>query len=379
MSKSKLQIKRVTLDQQVADVLRQEIVQKHRPGDKLDTVLDLAKRFEVSKAVISQAIVILAREGLLDRRHGSGLFVKDARAAKLVGILLDPDIAHPRTSHFPLKVAQLLRQFFAGHGLRTRLYMGFREPDNDDPKLTCPEFLPDVLAHKLSGVAVVSTRVHEEWLEPLEQQGVPVVGARMDHSCPKSCDYELLAREGVRRLVRQGCRKIAAIGGLGDAAEGGPLEAFRSELRVQSIPVIESWIRGDLQQNIAGAGWNEFREIWMARGEKPDGLLLMDDTLLRDVSIAIMELGIRVPEQLRIVSHANKGADMFIPFPITLAQVDPQLHAEIMGTKLLQMLNTGAVAQPQVITPFEWIEAGQTYSGRSKVSAPEEGRLRVEG
>ena len=371
MSKGKLQIKRVTLDQQVADVLRHEIVKNHQPGDKLETVMELAKRFEVSKAVISQVIVTLANEGLLDRRHGSGLFVKDTRAAKLVGILLDLDFAHPRTSHFHLKVAQLLRHFFAGHGLSTRLYTGFREPTNFDPKLTCTDFLPDVQARKLSGVAVVSTITHEEWLEPLEQQRVPVVGARWDQSCPTSCDYDLLAREGVRRLVRQGCRKIAAIGGLGDAEPGGTLETFRAELRAQSIPVIEPWIRGDLQQNIAGAGWSEFREIWTARGEKPDGLLLTDDTLFRDVMLAIMELGIRVPEQLRIVSHANKGSEMFIPFPITLAQVDPQLHAEIMGKKLLQMLTGEAVAQRQVLTPFEWIEAGQTYSVRPTESETE--------
>ena len=164
MSQPELPIKRVTLDQQVADVLRQEIIQKHQPGDKLDTVLDLSKRFGVSKAVISQVVMTLAHEGLLDRRHGSGLFVKDSRTEKLIGILLDPDIAHPRTSHFHLKMVQLLRHFFAGHGLSTRLYTGFREPTNFDPKLTCTDFLPDVQARKLSGVAVVSTITHEEWL-----------------------------------------------------------------------------------------------------------------------------------------------------------------------------------------------------------------------
>ena len=370
MSQPKLQIKRVTLDQQVADVLRREIVQKYRAGSKIDTIVDLAKRFEVSKAVISQAIVILAREGLLDRRHGSGLFVKDARAEKLIGILLDPDIAHPRTSHFHLKVAQLLRQFFAGHGFRTRLYPGFREPDNVAPKLTCPDFLPDVQAHKLCGVAAVSTRADAEWLEPLEQQGVPVVGGRMD-SHAVLFDYPLFAREAVRRLCEQGCRKIAMIGGDGSLVAGaGGTVAFRSELQVQGVAVVESWIKGDIQQNVAGAGWNQFREIWSARSEKPDGLLLLDDMLFRDVSIAIMELGIRVPEQLRIVSHANKGSEMFFPFPVTLLEIDPQPCAEKMGTMLLQLLNGEAVPHPQVISQFEWVEAGQTYSVRPTESAP---------
>ena len=370
MSQPELPIKRVTLDQQVADVLRQEIIQKHQPGDKLDTVLDLSKRFGVSKAVISQVVMTLAHEGLLDRRHGSGLFVKDSRTEKLIGILLDPDIAHPRTSHFHLKMVQLLRHFFAGHGFRTRLYAGFREPENVDPKLTCPDFLPDVQARKFCGVLAVSTCPDAEWLEPLAQQGVPVVGARMD-SYAVLFDYPLFAREAVRRLCQQGCRKIAMIGGDGSLVAGaGGTEAFRSELQAQGVAVVESWIKGDIQQNVAGAGWNQFREIWLARAEKPDGLLLLDDMLSRDVSIAIMELGIRIPKQLRIISHANKGSEMFIPFPITLMEVDPQICAEKMGTMLLQLLNREAVPHPQVISQFEWVEAGQDYFVRPAESAP---------
>jgi len=184
-------------------------------------------------------------------------------------------------------------------------------------------------------------------------------------------DYPLFAREAVRRLCQQGCRKIAMIGGDGSLVAGADeTAAFRSELQAQGVAVVESWIKGDIQQNVAGAGWNQFREIWLSCGEKPDGLLLLDDMLFRDVSIAIMELGIRVPEQLRIVSHANKGSEMFIPFPVTLLEVDPQPCAEKMGTMLLQLLNGEAVPHPQVISQFEWVEAGQTYSVRPTESAP---------
>jgi DNA-binding LacI/PurR family transcriptional regulator len=133
-----------------------------------------------------------------------------------------------------------------------------------------------------------------------------------------------------------------------------PLRDALSSLHLAYHP---EWVRRDLHPMLSGAGWEEFREMWTARREKPDGLLVADDMLFSEVQIAVQELGIRVPDQLRIVTHANKGADRRYPFPVTLAQFDPERYAEMLGEMLLKRLRGEAVAPPVVQLPPELVEA----------------------
>jgi DNA-binding LacI/PurR family transcriptional regulator len=107
---------------------------------------------------------------------------------------------------------------------------------------------------------------------------------------------------------------------------------------------------------LSGAGWEEFREVWTARRERPDGLLVTDEVLFDEVQVAIRELGIRVPEQLRIVTHANKGLDRRYPFPVTLAQRDTRRYAETLGDMLLKRMRGEPVEPGTTAFPFELTE-----------------------
>ncbi|MFE3515375.1 GntR family transcriptional regulator [Streptomyces sp. NPDC059166] len=60
----------------VADELRKEINSGvHRPGERLPTQEELAARFHVSRATVSQALSLLRKEELIVTRQGSGSFV----------------------------------------------------------------------------------------------------------------------------------------------------------------------------------------------------------------------------------------------------------------------------------------------------------------
>jgi GntR family transcriptional regulator len=63
---------------QVATLLRQRITNGDlSSGDKLPKELDLALELGISRVPVRQALAILAREGLVRRRHGVGTFVAD--------------------------------------------------------------------------------------------------------------------------------------------------------------------------------------------------------------------------------------------------------------------------------------------------------------
>ncbi len=93
-----------------------------------------------------------------------------------------------------------------------------------------------------------------------------------------------------------------------------------------------------LAPNQSGAGWDDFREIWSGTGEKPDGLLIADDMLLPDVDLAIRELKIKVPENLKIVLATSRGVPHRVSFPVTRLENDPNRFADKMMELLLALM-----------------------------------------
>ncbi|MBA2479462.1 MAG: substrate-binding domain-containing protein [Planctomycetes bacterium] len=349
-------LKRTPLHQQIAAILRREITERMKPGDKLDAESRLAERFEVSILTIREALSALAQEGLLERRHGSGTFVSRIEDTRQVAVLIDADISHPRTSPFFLMVTQRLRAYFKDHGYEARLYVGHAQPEGRAPTaLTCQEFLDDVARKAIRGVAAVSTLPFPGWLGQLSRQGVPVVShgdARFPYNI--DLDYSQLARDAVRRLADGGCRRIAMVAW--DPQRGPHVTSFKEAVREVGASTHEEWIRTDLFPVSTGAGWAQFRELWASNREKPDGLVVSDDSLFPDVIAAIRDLGIRVPADLQIAAHGNTGAVLRPPFQATRMLANPDAVVAAMGAMLVQLMRGERPESEVVLLPFEIVE-----------------------
>jgi GntR family transcriptional regulator len=68
---------RLPLYQRLADALRDQVVAGHwRPGDRLPSENELAELHELAAGTVRQALAQLVREGILERQHGRGTFVR---------------------------------------------------------------------------------------------------------------------------------------------------------------------------------------------------------------------------------------------------------------------------------------------------------------
>ena len=365
-------INRKPLFEQIASVLRKEILAHRKPGERIETTAGLAERFQVSKLTISQALVVLNKEGLVESRKGSGVYIKEREENRHVGILMDHDLSDPRLSFFYVRVSQQLRDFFRSHGYRFRLYAGHTAAAEVTPTLSCTEFVEAAQTNQLLGVAVVLGAKHAEWIKPAVLNKVPVVGPP-EYECGVQSDGLEMVRQGVEQLVKAGRRKLAFMAWQEEKTGLSWVQEFKASLRKAGVPVRDEWICHKVHPSRPGAGWEEFREIWLSSEEKPDGLLVTDDLLMREATAAICERRVHVPEQLMIVTHANRGSGIHYPFPVWQMEYDPDEHARLLGEMLVKLMRGETLERRRLTLPFRWVTPTVKQS-RGQLATAERGQ-----
>lgn len=334
-----------TLHHRVATKLKEYIRAHHQPGEALPPVRELSAKMRVSTPTLRAAQALLCQEGYLQPMHGSGVYVLDRVVTNLVALVSDLDVLHPGVSQFFRGMLHHLRGFFAENGVRTRLYLGEIQPGEPYKDPSCREFVADVLAHRFDGIVAVATDPLPVWMKGAEQFDIPVVGGNHRFRQWVSLDNQQLIREGLGILREQGARRVAVLA-WGDSGGAG---GFPKALQDAGLSTREGWIRTDVHPSLPGGGWEEFREVWSAHAEKPEGLLIADEMLYAQALLAIQELGLRIPEDLRIVASVNRGAGLVHPFPVTLMEFDPKEMAEAMGGMMLKLLRREKVSPAQVV------------------------------
>src|ERR1043166_3566260 len=78
---------RKPLHDRVAENLRRNVLAGLHPGVKLESEAQLARQLGVSVHTLRQAFSVLAHEGLIERRHGSGTYIADHRKKKAVAVV----------------------------------------------------------------------------------------------------------------------------------------------------------------------------------------------------------------------------------------------------------------------------------------------------
>lgn len=66
-----------TLHQQIVSLLAKRIINHMQPGDKLPSERDIAADLDVNRATVREALKKLEMLGLIEIRHGEGIFIKD--------------------------------------------------------------------------------------------------------------------------------------------------------------------------------------------------------------------------------------------------------------------------------------------------------------
>ena len=335
------------LHEKIFDTLRREILSHGIPGERLPSEAEMSKRFKVSIVTLRNATQALEAEGFVKRLSGVGVVVCERKKHGHLALVFRDTALCPRPLYFHLRFNSLLQRNLLRAGWRTVTHLQITsDPDGLD------ELREGIARGRYTGVIWTLGDTSDEFSRLAEKHGVALLGGRKKPLV--EVDYDAMIRSGVDHLVHQGCRRIAGLfpGSDTEFPRANDLHAsriFREQLALHGLTTTPGWVVQNSEAQLLGSGWQGFRDLWAASQQRPDGILVLDDVMYRDAARAIMELGIKVPSELKIVTHSNRTDDLVHPFPVTLLEVDPEEMAEAAAEYVIQSIS-GQTARMQNVT-----------------------------
>ena len=285
------------------------------PGSHLASYGILEQDFGASRMTLHRAIGKLKEEGFLDSLERKGVFVS-AKPPHLNRIALM--MAMPgRKNRFCACLEEAARELAEADGRELVVLTNFSESH-----CKTAEFgrLRNEIATRMFAGMMVAFEPDKSSCPEIFNNSIPKVyfnRVRREEGIKLDLDSDSFARKVLERLKGRGATRIAIL--------SYPHVNFNMESAVRLLDGYglrskPEWQIGMDNPEIAGS---LTRLIFSSpSGERPDGLLLTDDHLAEHAAKGVIEAGLRVPEDLKVVSHCNWTLPPPRPFPMELLGYD---------------------------------------------------------
>ncbi len=295
---------------------------KYRVGDKLPSEADLGRRFSTSRITVAKAVRELQAQGLVSRRAGSGTHVLPSKAVatgRVFGLLI-PDLG--RTEIFePICHGIMQSQQARSHSLLWGHAMGEATQQEEEAETLAEHYI----ANKVDGVFFAPLeftpgmdRVSKRIVHRLEQAGVAIVLLdRCFAPQPQRSKYDLVGIDNRRagalltqHLLKMGAKRIAFVARPYSASTvDARLAGYREALFASGMPFEDLARRGDPNDP-------EFLKSVLAECT-PDAIVCANDLTAAKVMSGLLEHGLRVPEDVRVVGFDDVKYAGLLPVPLT--------------------------------------------------------------
>jgi len=292
------------------------------------TLKDIAKDLGVSVITVSKAL----------RDHSDISVETKARVMKRVKELnYQPNLSARalvtgRTNLLGFIVPDLLHTFFSeivrglSGALRNSGYTLVVTSSEQDPKIE-RQAIEQLIARRVDLLLVASTQWTVEMFEKVEKTGIPYI--LIDRKFSEHATHfvgvndEEVGAMATQHLIDIGCKTIAHIGGAGLSPVVGRLEGYKRTLTKLGMPVDPQLIvsTGRVEELGDEAGYQATKKL-LQMTPRPDGIFCYNDPIGFGAIAAILDAGLRVPEDVAVVGCGNIFYDKFLRVPLT--SVDQQ-------------------------------------------------------
>ena len=228
------------------------------------------------------------------------------------------------------------------------------------PKLERHEFsrMVPVGEHNTDGLIVFTSSLVDEEIIRLHSRGFPLV--LLHRSAPEKIPVPAIlfenkkgSEEIVDHLIEvHGCRKIAFLAGPPFNEDSYWREqGFRASLKKHGLSPDPALMGvGEFEGRIAAAAVRKM----LASGARPDAIFTGDDEAAAGVITAILEIGLKVPEDIAVVGFDDAYLAPYLPVPLTTVKAPIELAGYEAASQLVNLIRNG-ITELRTILPTELV------------------------
>jgi DNA-binding LacI/PurR family transcriptional regulator len=333
-------------------------------GVPLPPVPAIMEKLSVSRATLDKVYAILESEGLIERYPGKGVFVSDRCATGEMAIVIKSTLLSAESSPFYRMASTSLAKAIGDLNPRwqVKLHVGqITETDEAFPAtldLTSPAVLPGLRG-------VFSFCPLFELSTELAGSGVPLVRLGTQGGlCSVGYDRNDFLEQSIRHLAERGCRSVGLIYTVNRCrarAAGAMIDAERivpAMARKAGLKCRPEWIMTHDGDWFESTGYELFQKLWQVES-RPDAVIVMDDVVCNGVLRAALQLGVSLPDDLSLITLANKGVSLAYHESVTRVEFDSDEMAKMAVTIMDDLLHERPLVESSCLLK------GQLLQGRS--------------
>ena len=344
------------LYQQVEDDLREKIAQGEiKVGEQLESQQVLARRYGVSLITIKRALNDLISEGILFSRAGKGTFV--ARRTPGVDYTRHPTIGlvlRDLNSPFFSLILQKVEELASENKYNLLLSSSANRLEKEE----------DLVEHFLEiGVngLIIASMSHVYHATPvirkLHESGYPYVMV----SYIEDEEIYWVGTDNVKggylageHLAKLGYRKVGYINGEegnlpGERRKEGLLRALR-DYGIEFNPKFEFRLRLRGEWNDYRSGY-EIGEHFVTLTDRPEAMFVYNDLSALGFQRAVLDRGLRVPDDVAIVGFDDIKRGQVAPVPLTTIRQPTDEIGAVAFEKLVKLMQNEPVESRTTLEP----------------------------
>lgn len=261
----------------------------------------------------------------------------------MIGLIV-PDLVHPFFAEVAKGLSKVLRK--KGYGLVI-------SSAEEDPELERQE-IDQLLARRVDALIVASAQWTVESFRHIEEMKTPyvLIDRRFAGLAASfvGVDDEQVGVLATEHLIEVGCRRIAHIRGRELSTALGRLQGYRRALGRRGLPVVSGYIvagkSGD--DDADTSGYKAMRQL-IQLDPRPDGVFCYNDPMAMGALKAILEAGLRVPEDIAVVGCGNVRYAELLRVPLTSVDQDSARIGERAAKLALSLIESKGTKRPQTI------------------------------
>jgi DNA-binding LacI/PurR family transcriptional regulator len=347
---------------QIARQLREELFSKYVTGDYLPSVRALSQRFEVTVSTIRMALEELQNEGLVQtfpyrgtvvllkempsRLPGIGELKSNAEQSAMAALGLHDSktiaLVMPLSPYLVASLARVAERELRQRGYRLQLCGSYIQPDSMDNHAQEMEYertiLESLTQDHVAGVLWWSVFGHKnrDAVQKLQMRGIPVL--LLDHLVPHlTCDWVGIddygaASQATQHLLDLGHKDILFCGfkigdyvpyTIGERLTGfletfqmatAPAEALQTPYPISQSGISEEELVKSLAPQMKKRVFffgpttdNDIIDAMLNRSPRATAAVVAVDQSAVDMAVELKRRGIRIPEDMAIVTFGDTG------------------------------------------------------------------------